>query len=419
MKLVKIYTIILCVLFIGSTGVQAQNESQEELATKKDTGKLAEINNTPTVFLTSVAKSKDEKDVVGMLQLLNKPITLYNKSGATDEQLIIDSVVLSIVNGYINSITVKVNHNYKTFTNNNAPITLKQKRFTKIDKLGNTQNRNRDEYIYLTDVLDFPSNLKSFIPDDIDVTLTTKNSSVILIKSVDVNSILDVRIYTDALSAFGGQANGLIQTDLKFKHILNRTNFYNSGFILWNYVKINFTASKFDSKNSFVDSAIFSRTSLLQKSKISSEIIINAFTLWIEQKSLSKFYVEAGGGVNIGSVARSKDTLSITTRNLFGELGLDLKLGNNVGCELYGRVIWQTSKSTDSILLGKKDIVQNDQRRFFKLGGEIFWNPFNEPANRIYAKVNYMFTNEKVDLKNDFLQVQLGYSLLISKLLGK
>lgn len=422
MKITKLYIVILCTTFLNINVAAQKTEENADTTQNKDSAKLAKIESTLDKLSAIVAKSKNDKQTVGTLCLWKKQIPLYNKSGVTDELLDVDSVTISIIDGYINAVSVKVNSNYKNFTNDKAPITLKQKRFTKEDRLHNTLIKNKDEYIILTDVFDFPGDLKSFIPDDIDAVLTPltpEKSCVSLTKSVDVNNILDARVYTDALSAFGKEPNGLIQTDLKFKHILNRTNWRDNGFIWLNYVKLNVTASKFDSKNSFVDSAAFSRTSLLQKSRVSAEGVLNLFTIWIEQKSLSKFYADFGGCINIGSVARSKDTVSVTSRNLFTEVGVNLKLSNNIGCELFGRVFWQTSKSTDSTLLGKKDIPQNDERRFFKIGGEIFWNPFQDPASRIYARLNYIFTNEKVDPKNDFLQVQLGYSVLLSKLLSK
>ena len=79
---------------------------------------------------------------------------------------------------------------------------------------------------------------------------------------------------------------------------------------IFQYFKVNFTASKLDSKNSFVDSSDkISRSALFQKAKINAEAQVNLFTSWLGRKTLNNYYVDFGGGFNTVKLAAPKDTI--------------------------------------------------------------------------------------------------------------
>ena len=127
MKITKLYIVILCTTFLNINVAAQKTEENADTTQNKDSAKLAKIESTLDKLSAIVAKSKNDKQTVGTLCLWKKQIPLYNKSGVTDELLDVDSVTISIIDGYINAVSVKVNSNYKNFTNDKAPITLKQK----------------------------------------------------------------------------------------------------------------------------------------------------------------------------------------------------------------------------------------------------------------------------------------------------
>jgi hypothetical protein len=171
---------------------------------------------------------------------------------------------------------------------------------------------------------------------------------------------------------------------------------------------LNVNAAKFDSKQNFVDSANFSRTAFLQKSWLNAEMAYNILTTWIERKSLSVFYFDIGAGINAGNLAGKLDTITITGQNIFAEMGVNLKSSDNIGIDLYSRFIVNYSPQT-SFAGG------NTAEKFIKCGAQAFWNPLKDRAGRIFGRINYMMSVSDSQKENHFFQVQLGYSVLLSK----
>jgi hypothetical protein len=268
--------------------------------------------------------------------------------------------------------------------------------------LGNGQGN----YIDINEILQYKS-IKPFIPDNDYFTLTAKVSTHDFAKGVGLNTVFDLRLYSDALGVFGGKANGLVQTDAYFKQIFHRKNFYNSGVFIFNYFKFNLNASKFDSKVAFTDSAKFSRTSLFQKSWLNTDLSINIINGWLAKKSLSSYYLDFGGGVSLSNLATSTDTTTITSPYFFLQPGIDLKIADNIGFDVVSRFIWTYSPQTDFN-------NQNGVRLLIKPTVGIFWNPVGNEASRIFGRVSYVVdTKEK---NQNFLQLQFGYSLQLTSL---
>lgn len=175
----------------------------------------------------------------------------------------------------------------------------------------------------------------------------------------------------------------------------------------FNYLKFNFNASKFDSKVAYTDSSKFTRTSLFQKSWLNTDLAVNIINGWLGKKTLSSYYLDFGGGVSLSNLATTKDTTTITSTYLFLQPGIDLKIADNIGFNFVTRFIWAYSPQTDFN-------NQNGERVFIKPTLGIFWNPVGNEASRIFGRVSYnVDTKEK---KENFLQLQFGYSLQLTSL---
>ena len=106
--------------------------------------------------------------------------------------------------------------------------------------------------IKLVDVLAYLLSLDNhnYSVDDKIVSLTPKDSVTSITLNTGINSFLDYRIYTDFLSLFGKEGNGLIQTEVSIKIYYNIQPI-NRYFYVLNYFEPYFKYSKFDSDFSF------------------------------------------------------------------------------------------------------------------------------------------------------------------------
>ena len=374
------------------------------------TSKLEKINSKLDYVLERIRNNgNDEKQFIGVISMKNDtPIKIYDYSKQQNKSIEtptvkIDKVTMLIKDGYIIDLTAY--SKYEKFTNTKAPIAISSRRFSKLDYLQNINNTSKS--ILLKDFLNFDPE-SSFLPEDGFIILTKEKKADSLYRNVGINTLLDLRLYTDALSLFGKESNGIAQTDIRIKHILHRINVKNTGAFLGHYFKFNLSAAKFDSKNNFIDSAKFSRTSLIQKSWLNAEVAYNLLTTWIEKKSLSTFYLDIGFGINASNLALKTDTGSIIGQNIFVEIGLNLKSSDNIGLDFSTRLISNYSPQTPFA-------DGNNTEKILKFGTEVYWNPLKDKAGRLFGRVNYIMSTLNSDKKNNFLQVQLGYSVLLSK----
>ena len=360
------------------------------------------------------AAKADEREKTGILRFDTlRPVTIYTANGKkTSTSILIDRINIQIQDGYI--LNIEIFSGNRTFTNTRSPISIDGKRFSRTGKYYDLlQNKhNKDEFIILQESVIYEP-LSGFAPEDGLLHLTRKNAFDTLSKNVGVNTVLDLRLYTDALATLGDEPNGIFLTDLRFKQFLHRKHYINSGMRILQYLKVNLTASKLDSKYSFVDSSDqLSRSQLMQRSKFNAELLMNLYSSWLGRKTLSTYYLDAGAGFSNVNLARSKDTITIKTQNLFLEGGLNLKSSSNIGFDFYVRGIVQYSPSTS---FNKQDSAS----RFLRFGGEVYWNPFGDPASRIFARITYTKGLNSFENRHSFSQVQLGYSTLLSKAIGK
>ncbi len=356
--------------------------------------------------------SKELKDTIGYLKFDTKVEIL--DIGALPIKASVDSIMMSIKEGCINDITVYTKKG--VFVNKNSPIAITNQRFKDREDFLRLAGRNSTKYIICQKLITV-HRLKQYIPnDDEDVRVFKLNKfthTYTLTKNVGVNNIFDIRLYSDALALFGEEENGLVQTDLRYKYISHRKNIPNTGLFIGQYLKINFNATRFDSKDKVVDVSTFNNTQLLQKSYINADVAYNLFNGWLEFKSMSKYYVDAGIGVGQNKIKRASDTTNVSTSNFFIEGGLNLKSSTNIIVDLNARLIRQFSPSTQQ----DDEYLKGQYFNFARFQIDFCWHPVNNKANRIFARINYFTPTNSAEKKNDFFQAQIGYSILLSDLI--
>jgi competence protein ComGC len=361
----------------------------------KDNGK-----DQKTIVGTIILKKKEDVTQYGYNVTIKNNDSIDNHYYDLKKNIKIDSITILTKDGYMVDIQIFANNDI--FTNKRAPIEVSQSRISKSDMLGNGQGN----YIDIGEIIKYKS-IKPYIPDNDYFTLSSKDSTHDFSKGVGLNTIFDLRLYSDALGVLGGNANGLVQTDAYFKQVFHRSNIFNRGIFLFNYLKFNFNASKFDSKVAYTDSSKFTRTSLFQKNWLSTDLAVNIINGWLGKKTLSSYYLDFGGGVSLSNLATPKDTTTITSTYLFLQPGIDLKIADNIGFDFVTRFIWTYSPQTDFN-------NQAGKRLFIKPTVGIFWNPVGNEASRIFGRVSYNVDTK--DKKENFLQLQFGYSLQLTSL---
>jgi len=405
--------LLLLILILLTANIYAQeDEAEEKEKVTISERQYDELKKTAKKY-DSISKKNDSQSV-GYLKAykFEVPLRYYTGGGITINTatyIKIDSISISAKDGYITDINVYSKG--KQFSNKSAPISLTVKRFSKSDYLYNTFNIR--ESIVLKDILEIVPK-SSFIPDDFFVKLTPEKNSIELKRNVGINTVFDLRLYTDALALFGNEANGLVQINGNFKHIIHRYNYRNTEiFTPFHYLRLDFNASKFDSINKYVYTDNFSTSSIVQKSHFSVEGSVNMVSGWLINKSLSSFFVDLGGGVSSTKMVEGTNEKAITFSNIYIEGGVKIKSSDNIGGDFSCRLSKLFSPQTEHLIQETPTTFFN----FIRIKTEVYWSPFAEKASRLFARFNYFTNTNSFDKPNHFYQVQIGYSLLISDLI--
>ena len=238
----------------------------------------------------------------------------------------------------------------------------------------------------------------------------TYENGIILTRDAGINSILDLRLYTDGLATFGRESNGLVQTSASFKHIIHRNNYPNTGwFTPLHYMKFNVDLRKFDSQFSSTDTTDFTRSTYLQRNWLSSELAFSLYNIWVEKKSLSSFYIDGGAEIFLSDLGIDDNIETTISYAFFIQPGFDFRVSKNFGSDLSWKFFWHYSPETDF-----ND--QNERRPFLDTKFDLFWNPLGDRSSRIFGRVSHTID---LDTKDSFFQLQLGYSLRLTDLIKK
>ena len=373
--------------------------------------KLSRIEKELAEIKKIVKESSDnDSDTIGHFEFIAKrKIPTYERVKGVGYKIIdsvkIEKLIVSIKDGFI--VEIQAVTKDAVFTNGRAPISVSSDRFSKNDLLV-FKKGSQDIYVYSNQIFKYIS-CKPYVPDDINFEIDSVNNIQKLSKGIGINSVFDVRLFSDALGVFGGKSNGLAQTDINFRQVIHSKNICNSGwFYPLNYLKMNFNISKFDSKLGYSDSSNLSRSSLIQKNWLSFDVSTNLSKVWFPKKTFNLIYLDFGSGVNISNVAKSADTIQNVSFYFYPELGMDLQFEDNFGCNVSSRFIFNYNPQIEYGDFQKEKL-------FIRPSATVYWNPKGNKANRIFGRVNYVIApSEK---QNSFLQLQFGYSVLFSSLM--
>jgi|GEM_PF-6657752 len=348
----------------------------------------------------------------------------YSKGKCTTKEeasfkITISKVIIEISDGVITDIQVITKEN-KTFSNGLAPIAV-NKFNERCDWLSYKNELSEYYYLPTCNFLNWERN-GGYSPSDVRFELIKKDETRSLAKDVGINSVFNIKLYTDMLSAFGGEDNGLIQTEANFKTPLISSNLYNKPVFLLHYFTTNFRLSRFDDKFKYTSVLVdnsdtihsssdtsFSRQTLHQRNWLNFDVGFNLISGQFGNKSKSGAALDLVVGFALSNFASSTDTLTVGLPYIGLNPSIKIIPAPNFGIILSSQLIWQYAPQL-------KDKSYGQEKKIISPELEMFWNPLSSPGNKIFARARYvtMFGDN-----NPFWQFQLGYNLSLSEIINK
>lgn len=389
----------------NATIVKDSNSTKTETALNTITAELKNLRKeiekqTNKVLMDSIHLQKDALVYV---------VHPSKKHEATAIRIPLDSAMIVTQDGNIIHLII-YSGKYK-FSNGRSPIALTAHRFSKKDFLHNV-GEGPNYSIVLQFALNFAGG-RSYAPDDTTLVLRQSAPVGYFTKGAMLNTILDLRLYSDALGLFGRKDNGLIQIDGRAKYYIHQSNYPNKPVFFLHYLNANINLAKFDSKAQYLDSSNISRSSILQKSWFNGELSINGFDWLINGKSTNVFYGDIGAGISAATMIKNGDSnITVISQNIYAEIGIHMKTYNNYGFNFNLRSFYNYSPQTSNY-----EEYGNKSHFFCKPSFEAYYNPLGDKSSRVFVRLNYWFdTNSLKENKNNFFQFQIGYSTTLSKL---
>lgn len=354
---------------------------------------------------------------VGTIFLKDSMVNVYDENDNLVKKVKIDSVTFSISDGKLSKNQLFVDTKDGSFTTTSAPISVNRINKRSTDRLFSEEFGNRN-HILLGDVLYYRSS-GGYIPDDMDeAVVSPKKPAKVLNAGSNLNSLINVAIYTDLPGLLGRRANGIINTDISGRFITNTRNLRNRDITFFSDLETNLVLSKFDSRFKSLDSAdvnidtiaktqIVDRMQLMQTAWLKGSIKFNIAS-W---NFMPNQYLQLNIGARINAVNADSFYRKETDILFFDyplELLYNIKRLKNFGTDLSIRWLFQRIADKESFSNKGWDIVFNPQVSFY-------YFPSNNSSSRVYLKFNYFASRDK-EARN-FYQLQFGYktSLKLSK----
>lgn len=395
--------------------------------------KIDELKVALNQLSKAIRDEKDEGDTAVIVQLKKtRFVHVYNNEQQLKDSIEIEKIIFDVRDGLILDIQV-VSTSKRVFTNYWAPVALtrfnntcnwlssiyllpdketsakaKSRKRTAV-KTSEKSYKTEHWYIYTCDFLNI-LRMGISVPDNAIFELTKDKTQKVLTRATGINQVVDLRVYTDMFAALADEPNGLAQFEGSSRIFINNKNWFKRSTTPFRYGYFSIQASRLDSKFQTValDSS-FSRLKAIQRGIVNVDVGLNLMSVWLQNKSRSWASLNGGGGVNLIRVKNSSDTTIVSSQFLFVEALFEFKEIRNFGIDFSSRLLWQKFNGLEGVVSGTQP--------FLRVGVAAYWHPLRNPASRIFTRVNYL---QNLKENGDaFIQVQLGYSLVISSLLSK
>jgi hypothetical protein len=187
--------------------------------------------------------SEITNDTIGKFYIVSEIGQIMDDRGQVYK---IKTVELNITNGFLLCRLITEENIYYELK---KPIFLLTfNKYAKNAKLVRNPETDSSE-IQLTNLIAYRTKLnnKKYYPSNVDLVLSQNERLKFVTLNYDFNSFLNINVYSDVLSLFGKESNGLVQTEISPIFVYNN---YPVGriFYIFNYIQPYIKLSKFDSK---------------------------------------------------------------------------------------------------------------------------------------------------------------------------
>jgi hypothetical protein len=323
----------------------------------------------------------------------------------------IDSVAVAINEGVIDHLRVYTKGGNTFSSNSPVPLITLEKRFN--DKLYNPRDNS---FIFLKDAIYFEADRRfNYFPEDNELKLKNKfntdgtitTDSKMLVANNNLNSLVNLQVYSDLLAIFGNEANGLLQFEANSKFYLHRGTYRNTYvFTPLDAIEPFFHFSRIDSKFDTIKlSSVneINRLELFRRYTYAVGLDANLFKFnWRPHNSLEfkAGYIYSSSNLNI---ADNKVVIGLHTP--YAELALKSDKLNNFSLDLRARYLFQK--------MNPNMYIENDEwNNLISFRASISYFPNKNKKDKIFLRfVNYLNLSDRTQ---DFSLLQLGFSKAIS-----
>ncbi|WP_343557186.1 hypothetical protein [Sphingobacterium sp.] len=344
--------------------------------------------------ITEILKTAQNNEVIGYVKLKPKI-----KMTGIQDSCVIDSVRMFINEGMIENIEVFIKGEY--FVNQRGPIPILYNFNNRKDSL---RNKNNKAIIY-GDVVDvFFKKKFSVLPDNQNVFLNQGSPMQNLTKSGNINTMVNLVVYSDLLGVLGDDPNALVHIEANAKFFIHRKNFNNRFIYIFSSFQPNFSYNKLDSKFEKITTSSNSiePMELLRRNNYTVGLDLSLFKWDLRPNNALELY---GSYQFVGSKLIIEDLDNIQVNSVSHlkcfEAVFRSKLANNFGIDLSVKKIWQRVRKTEYY----ESINQN----MVSFRGSLFFFPQGAVnSDKIFLRfINYV---GKTDGSHDFSQFQFGFS---------
>ncbi|RNC85828.1 MAG: hypothetical protein ED557_03370 [Balneola sp.] len=262
------------------------------------------------------------------------------------------------------------------------------------------------EYYTLGDQILYPSDIEITLPD------SSGSNQVFLSSYGDLNKTINAEVYSDLLG-LSDEANGILQTEVSTKFILNSESNNNSWVILSNSMTPYAKISKFDSstdslKIASTDTTI-DRLKLLRLNEANFGVGWNVF----RRNKIHDLKLDVGLEWARTSNIKLADNQSTDVNQTiyFTKLSFDTKKGKNFGISLAYKLSFQQIWKNAMVKERKHVFIHNFE-------STLDYYPLDDSSSKIFFRFKPFFSGNSL-AQNNFVQVQFGTKIAFSGLLDR
>lgn len=330
----------------------------------------------------------------------------------------VERVLIDVHEGLIIDLTVtlfnEVSQRKRRFTNTNSVSIV---RFRKYGHHKLFETNGNGNFVRVKDVLDYTANTGlNYFPDNALVTIGENDTKKPLQIKRGLNSILDLRVYTDFLGLLDEESNGIINFEASSTIKISPSPFVFSWleWMLFKDIKPYFNYSRFDKQNRAIATDITTSAStfkinnklnLIQNAFIKAGFEVNVLQMKASKEFPFAFSVPFFYEFNMTEVSLGSEKTMVNTYQMGTGLNLNLKRTKSFGLNL--GMSYSEVKNKHSL----NALEQEGSFHLLGFNSELY---FYNPKDQNSAFFLRLKTRRIIHHENNYSSIQFGYKKAFS-----